>query len=361
MTGIIACDSTNYERWKPATRFNALIGVSVQIDDLPEFKTNYEVAMQKFFDRNGLIRKKKAYCSSELAGLFYDVLGLGREKYKNAIEELVNDFCIDSDITVIHASCNTQKYPIVNVFLEEATMGKMQPVPTMEFLRDWLSQYYVYVSAWKHIKCLGNNGKSVLLDGFKGPISYAWNELIQNNKVEIANLGDECNAYVSAADLVARYVNEALGSSKITQENIEHIKITSRGFYVYYCFQNDLHNIVPIYEGERCKTGRQIYIPTYWKKPSVYVLKEGSEVIREDNEWLRKTNFYNAICNFAFDMDGCVKFYDKDEDKAFVSGDKFVYYGSKGKEKATKIKEIADGLGTDIEIFYSKSLLMPSL
>ena len=92
----------------------------------------------------------------------------------------------------------------------------------------------------------------------------------------------------------------------------------------------------------------------------VYVLREGSEIIKEDNEWLKKTTFYNAICNFAFDVDGCVKFYDKNEDKAFTSGDKFVYYGSKGKQRAMEIKEIADGLGVDVEVFYSKSLLTPS-
>ena len=42
---IIACDSTNYERWKPETRFNGLIGVSIQTDKPADFKTTYEKAM----------------------------------------------------------------------------------------------------------------------------------------------------------------------------------------------------------------------------------------------------------------------------------------------------------------------------
>ncbi|MCL5876348.1 MAG: hypothetical protein M1540_00870 [Candidatus Bathyarchaeota archaeon] len=356
MTGIIACDSTNYERWKPSARFNALIGVAVQIDDISAFKSNYTKSIQSFFEKNGLQLKKKVYCSSELAGMFFDVLGLGHEEYKKALWELVNDICTDSNVTVFHASCNTQKYPHVNVFLEDATMGKMQPIPTMEFLRDWLSQYYVYISAWKLLKCLNVGGRHVLLDVFKGPISYAWNELVKNNKVEIVNLGDECNAYVSTADLVARLINEALGSLKISQENIEQLNINCKEFHVHYCFHNDLRSLVPIYEGGRCKTGRQINLPSYWRKPMVYILREGTDTIREDNEWLRKTPFYNIVCNFAFDVDGCVKFYDKNEDKAFISGDKLVFYGSKGKEKATEIKEITDGLGIDVEIFHSKDL-----
>jgi hypothetical protein len=360
MTSIIACDSTNYERWKPATRFNALIGAAVQTEDSSAFRDNYTKSMQKFFDKHGLVLKKKAYCSSELAGMFFDILGLGHEQYKKALKELVDDLCEDTHVSVFHASCNTQKCPQVNVFLEDAAMGKMQPIPTMEFLRDWLSQYYVYISAWKLIKSLNTNNEHILLDGFKGPITYAWNELVQNNRVEVVNLGDECNAYVSTADIVARYVNEALSSSKITQDNILQLNIKSREYQVYYCFQNDLRNLVPIYEGARCKTGRQVNIPSYWRKPMVYVLREESEIIKEDNEWLKKTTFYNAICNFAFDVDGCVKFYDKNEDRAFTSGDKFVYYGSKGKQRAMGIKEIADGLGIDVEVFYSKTLLTPS-
>jgi hypothetical protein len=361
MTGIIACDATNYERWKPDTRFNALIGASIQTDSLQAFKDNYDKSMDKFFDKNHLTRQKKVYCSSQLAALFYDKLGLGHEEYKEALEKLVNNLVKDVNVTVFHASCNTRRCPQVNVFLEEAIMGKMQQVPTMEFLRDWLSQYYVYISAWKLTKCLNSsNCKNILLDGFKGPISYAWNELVQNHRVEVVNLGDECNAYVSTADLVARYVNEALGSSKLTQENIEQLNISAKGFHVHYCFQTDLRNIVPIYEGAACKTGRQINVPTYWRKPTVYILKEGSDVIKEDNDWLHKSTFYNIVCDLAFQMDGCVKFFDKNEDKAFAPNDKFVYYGSKGKEKAEQIKEIADGLGIDVEVLYSKDLLKPT-
>jgi hypothetical protein len=222
-------------------------------------------------------------------------------------------------------------------------------------MRDWLCQYYVYVSAWKLLRCLGATGKHILLDGFRGPISHAWNDLAINNKVELVNLGDECNAYVSAADLVARYVNEALGSLKITQDNIEQINLKSKEFHVHYCFQTDLINIVPLFEG--CKTGRQVNYANYWRKPTVYVLKEGSDVINEDTEWLQQTSFYGAVCDIAFDLDGCVKFYDKREDKAFASGDKFVYYGPKGKNKAAEIEQISDGLGIEVETIESKTLL----
>ena len=303
------------------------------------------------------MQKKKVYCSSNLYGMFFDELGLGHNEFKVALEKLVTEICTDSSVTVFHASCNTKKCPEVTVFLEDAVMGKTQQVPTMEFMRDWLSQYYVYVSAWKLLKCLGADGKHILLDGFRGPISHAWNELSRNNKVELVNLGDECNAYVSTADLVARYVNEALGPFKITQENIEQIDLKAKQFHVHYCFQTDLIDLVPLYEGAHSRTGRQVNFAKYWRKPTVYVLKEGSEIIREDNEWLHQTPFYNAACDLAFDLDGCLKFYDKGEDRAFISGDKFIYYGPKGKNKALEIEQIVDGLGIKVETVDSKSLL----
>jgi hypothetical protein len=357
LTSIISCDATNYERWKPEKRFHGLIGVSVQIDDPSGFKQKYENATSKFFKKYKLKQEKKVHCSSDLCGKFFEKLGLGHEEFKDALESLVSELCDGLYVTVFYATCNTKKYPKVTVFGGDASMGKTKQVPTMEFMRDWLSQYYVYVSAWKLTKCLKTQNKNFLLDGFRGPITESWNELSRNNRVEIVNLGDECNAFVSAADLVARYIDEALGPLKITQENIENIELKSKEYHVHYCFHNDLADLVPLFEGLHSKTGRQINFTNYWKRPIVYILKEESGIIREDTDWLRKTPFFNAICDIAFDLDASIKFYNKDEDKLLTCGDKFIYYGPKGEEKAEEMKKITDGLGIDIEIIYSKDLL----
>lgn len=354
---IISCDSTNYERWKPEKRFHGLIGVSVQNDKPSDFKQTYEDSVSKFFKNNKLKQKKKVYCSSDLFGKFYDERGLGHEEFKGALEILVTNLCNESYVTVFHAMCNTVKYPEVTVFGGDATLGKIKPIPTMEFMRDWLSQYYVYVSAWKLTKCLKTRNKNFLLDGFRGPITDSWNELSRNNKVKIVNLGDECNAFVSTADLVARYIDEALGPFRITQENVEKIELKSKEYHVHYCFHNDLADLVPLFEGAHSKTGRQIDFANYWKKPTIYILKEGSDIIKEDIDWLRKTPFFNATCDMAFDLDASIKFYNKDEDKTLTLGDKFIYYGPKGKEKAEEIKEITEGLGIEIETIRSKDLL----
>jgi hypothetical protein len=313
--------------------------------------------MNKFFKKNKLKQMKKVYCSSDLYGKFFDDLGLGHVEFKNALENLVTELCGESYVTVFYATCNAMRYPDVTVFRGDALMGKTQQVPTMEFMRDWLSQYYVYVSAWKLAKCLQATDKSFILDGFRGPITDSWNDLSKTNRVEIVNMGDECNPFVSTADLVARYVNEALGPSKITQENIENIKLKSKEYHVHYCFHNDLSYLVPLFEGGSAKTGRQINFEKYWKKPIIYILKEGSDIIKEDTEWLKTTSFFNITCDMAFDMDASIKFYSKDEDKNIASGDKFIYYGPKGKEKAEEIRKIMDGLLIDVDMIYSKDLV----
>ena len=329
----------------------------MQTDNPNGFKQKYENAMSKFFKKNKLKQEKKAYCSSDLCGKFFDKLGLGHEEFKKALETLVTELCGESYVTVFHATCNTRRYPNVTVFGGDASLGKTRLVPTMEFLRDWLSQYYVYISAWKLTKCLRTRKKDFLLDGFRGPLTEAWNNLSKNNKVEIVNLGDEYNAFVSTADLLARYIDEALGPLRITQENIENIGLKSKEYHVHYCFHNDLADLVPLFEGTRSNTGRQIIFTNYWKKPTMYILKEGSGVIKEDTDWLRKTPFFNATCDVAFDLDASIKFYNKNEDKVLASGDKLIYYGPQGKEKAKEMKEITDGLGIDIEIVPSKDLL----
>lgn len=357
MDSVIACDSTNYERWKPETRFNGLIGVSVQIDDPIDFKTKYETAMSEFFKDNKLVQEKKAYCSNDLLSKFFDKLGLGHEAFKDALETLVSKLCEDTVVHAFHATCNTVRYPKVTVFVGDALLGKSRPIPTMEFMRDWVSQYYVYISAWKTTKCLNTKDNNFLLDGFRGPITEAWNELSANNKVEIVGFGDECNAFVSTADLIARYIDEALGPLRIDQANIQNIKFPAKEYHVYYSFHNDLGHLVPLFEGARSKTGRQINFKNYWKSPTIYILKEGSEIIKEDNDWLKKTLFFKTLCDLAFDSDASIKFYDREEDKNPVSGDRFVYYGPKGKEKAEEIKTISEGLGISIDVIDSKSLV----
>jgi len=334
-----------------------LIGVSVQIDNDSEFKLKYEKAMSKFLKKCKIKQEKKVYCASDLYGKFFNELGLGHEDFRDTLKDLVTELCDDSFVTVFYATCNTVRYPEVTVFLGDASLGKTRQIPTMEFMRDWLSQYYVYVSAWKLTKCLKTRSKNFLLDGFRGPITESWMDLSGNNNVEIVNLGDECNAFVSTADLLARYIDEALGPFKINQETIENIGLKSKEYHVHYCFHNDLADLIPLYEGVRSKTGRQIDFANFWKKPTIYILKEESGIIREDTDWLRKTPFFNAVCNMAFDIDGSIKFYNKDEDKLLSSGDKFVYYGPKGKEKAEEMKKITEGLGIDIEIIYSRDLL----
>jgi hypothetical protein len=72
---------------------------------------------------------------------------------------------------------------------------------------------------------------------------------------------------------------------KIAQENIENLRLKAKEYHVHYCFHNDIGSMIPLHEGVRSKTGRQIDYAKYWKKPTVSILKEDMAVIKEDTEW----------------------------------------------------------------------------
>jgi len=265
-------------------------------------------------------------------------------------------------VGVFYATCNPEKYPDTVIFTGEYDSGRTDTIPTIQFLRDWLSQYFVYVCAWKLTKCTKIYQKNFYLDGFRGPITNAWNDLVKSNTISIFPLGDDCNAFVSFADLMARCVDEALRSRRLfldEQKIQEALKGINFGeMHVHYCFHNDLQALVPLYKEDekKSKTGKQIAVQNFRKRPIVFILKEGSKLIKEDTDWLKQTRFYDAVCNLAFELDASVSFFGRLQDN-ILEGDKIIYYGPKGQSKAKEIQELMKGVGRDIEFIYSKDLM----
>jgi len=362
MSDIIAADSLNYKRWKRSNPFYGLIGSTVSVRNPEDFKVHYAQNMIALLNKFGLKADRISYCSSALAKKFFDELGAGYKEFASFLNSFVESMSEDVAVGVFYATCNTEKYPETVIFTGEYDSGRTETIPTIKFLRDWLSQYFDYVCAWKLTKCTKIYRKDFYLDGFRGPITHAWNELVKSNTISIFPLGDDCNAFVSFADLMARCVDEALRSKRLflDKKKIEEAlkDVNLKEVYVHYCFHNDLQDLVPLYkEDERMsKTGKQISVNDFRKRPIVFIIKEGSKLIKEDTEWLKQTPFYAAICNLAWELDASVSFYSKKQDN-ILDGDKIIFYGPKGQSMAKEIYELMKGVGRDIELIYSKDLM----
>jgi len=341
--------------------FYGLIGSTVSIPNPKEFKAKYAQNMMALLKESGLEPNRVSYCSSALARKFFEELGGGYKEFGEFLNSFVESMSDEVSVTIFYATCNTVKYPRTVIFTGEYDSGRTETIPTIEFMRDWVSQYFNYVCAWKLTKYTKIYQKNFYLDGFRGPITQAWNELVKSNSISILPLGDDCNAFVSFADLMARCVDEALRSKRLfldTEKIEEALKDTNLEVHVHYCFHNDLQALVPLYKEDekKSRTGKQIFVRNFRKRPIVFILKEGSKLIREDTEWLKQTPFYDAICNLMFELDGTASFYDKGQDK-ILDGDKIVYYGPKGRKMASEIHELMKGVGRDIELIYSKDLM----
>ena len=361
MADIIACDSLTFSRWKRTNPYYGLLGAAVSIHSPDKFKVDYAEKMANELQKVGLESTKISYSSSALARRFFDELGVGYNELGQFLKSFVGSLCENISINVFFATCSPEKYPRTVIFTGEKNSGGTEIMPTMEFLRDWMSQYFPIICAWKLTQITSIYKKKFYLDGLRGPITNASNELIASNDVQIFPLGDDYNAFVSFADLVVRYVDEALRVKRLflIEENVELV-LNELGVgdpHVHYTFHNDMQDLVPLYKDPKNKsnTGKQIDVNNFRKRPIMFLLKEGSKVIKEDAEWLKQTPFFDKICDLAFELDGSVSFYDKHQDK-IMDGDKIIYYGPKGKLMATEIDGLLKGVGREAELIYSKDL-----
>ncbi len=361
---IIAIDSKSISRdWETVDgikkTFHGLMGVSLSVFQLKNFKEIYEVTLNELFDNYRIPKEEHIYKSAQIFSIF-----AGRPYIA---DNFINDFAIkmlqikELRFNVFFTTLETK--PLIQEKLESE--GKtatpedfldlhstrivpiygvdsgVKTVTVSDFLNR-IENYYPVICAWKLTEITKMKGQHFLMDFFEGEESRAWNELVTYNKVNTVAKGDNCNAYISAADMILRAIDRHLSrSGKFLREEdlwdiLNSFTDDPSNVNIIRIWNPDLYYIKPI-------KPVQIQPKFFVKHPIIFVFNE-HDAKGERNE-IENSPMMNELYKRAYELNGGVIFYESDfSTRLMREGDWFVSYGTKGLEAYKRLKKMGYNL-----------------
>ncbi|MCJ7718518.1 hypothetical protein MUO69_01140 [Candidatus Bathyarchaeota archaeon] len=209
--------------------------------------------------------------------------------------------------------------------------GPTKEMNTFDFLRQ-VSGYFSYITAWNYLGIANRKKETIIIDGFNGKRTPAWDDLLKRTVPMICQHGDECNPYIATADIVAFLTDKKLwdGFHKLTPENIADV-------WEGYGFSVDTHFLdVDILSKIKWYTDEHIDLTKFYARPMVFLKADGYKV-----DDLKKLDVYPEATILARQLNGCVQGFDKESDSSKIKdGDIFIYAGEDAKKLATTLQDI---------------------
>jgi hypothetical protein len=268
---IIAIDSKSIKRtWEgiDGTKklFHGLLGVSLSVFHLKNFKESYEKLLNGLFDKYHIPKEEHVYKSAQIFSIFSS--------------------------------------------------------------RPYVADYFL---------------KDFSVDFFEGEESRAWHELVTYNTVNTVAKGDNCNCYISAADMILRTIDRQLEKShKFLVENDLWdivLSLTSEhptNINIIRVWNPDLHYIKPI-------KPIQIQPKFFVKHPIIFVFNENDT--KGEKKEIENSPLMRQLFDRAYESNGGIIFYESGfSTNLMKDGDWFVSYGTKGFETYKRLKKMGYNL-----------------
>ena len=234
-------------------------------------------------------------------------------------------------------------------------------VPTLKFIGS-LGPAFSYLTAlsyiWKHDDVDLSN-LEIHIDGFKSKHTKGWN--VVKNKVtpKIFYKGDECNPFIACADIIAFLVDDMLNSKRLNlcKDNVKKV-------LQHYQFDTTV-NFFDSHSQYHCawQADQTINISNRLARPVVFLAMDSLTARNSSQEHdaqinhdtramskprkadvaLRQTETYQAALKYAYQKNGCMKFFSANEDKSIIkSGDVFIHVGPESEKTGQILKEMVD-------------------
>lgn len=248
-----------------------------------------------------------------------------------------------------------------------------------EFVRS-LSPSFSYISAWNFIRKRDPDELAILLDGFRSKNTIAWDELSSWCKPTVFSHGDECNPFISLADIVAFLTDVRLYQRKpgptedpmlyrgLRPGNVDEIW-ENAGFGVDCRFlDKNMLSKISWYSNDLIELSSILARPVVFflvdqvEKIKIGEIKSSDTQARLDTEpteeprpfskVVQRLDPYHAALIYAERKGGCLQFFDRyiDSDKV-RDGDVMVYMGDNSKRIAQTYSD-----AYDIEIIKARDL-----
>lgn len=361
---IIAIDSKSIKRdWETPDgakkSFHGLIGVSLSVFQLKNFKETYEAILTELFNKYSINKAEHVYKSAQVFSIFagrpfiadnfltdfaikmLQITELRFNIFFTTLETkpLIQDKLIRDGKTVTPEDfLELQSKRIVPIYGVESGVKTI----TVPELLNRIENYYPIVCAWKLTDITKMKGQHFLVDFFEGEESRAWNELVTYNKVNTITKGDNCNAYISATDMILRAIDRQL---------IRYGKLLREDdlWYIINSFTNNLSNIniIRIWNPDLyyIKPIKPIQIqPKFFvKHPIIFVFNENET--KGERKELENSPIMIELYHRAYELNGGIIFYESGFSTSLMKdGDLFVSYGQKGFETFKRLKKMGYNL-----------------
>lgn len=337
--------------------FHGLIGLSISVFKAKDFKEKYEQILEQIFDKYSIEKAKRTYKSADIFKIFAGrpmiaedflfslaqnilaITGIKVNLFFTTLEtkRLIEEKLAKEEKTLTEESFKTLKdkkiIPIYGV--DSATKN----VSVREFLTT-IQDSYPAICAWKLTEITHMKGQHFLLDFLTGAEeSHAWNQLISYNSVETITRGDQCNAYISATDLVLRAIDKKLDREHLLLNEVNLRKVlldisgsTGVETNVIRIWNPDIHMIKPI-------KPVKIQVELFTKHPIICIFNEKNS--EHEKKEIENSPLMQELYNMAYGLDGGVIFYDpRFTTQLLKESDIFVTYGSKGEETYKKLRKL---------------------
>ncbi len=325
------------------SKFKACIGVAISFENPSKFKSAYT----QFFEE---LKKHYSVDSPRYAFKSYDLkMFFPFEKYPSIVENFIE--CVldaQTHVNFVFSSFNTQKMPKVQYYVGYKKK-QVKEKKTIDFL-DSLGAYYSYIAAWKVVREADLKLVDVHIDHFEGERTLAWDELNKHNKVVVFPKGDQCNPFISAADIILDYINYRMRTEDIRLDRAKIAdllhKMGIERSSAFHSGGQDIKHLVP-------KTDEKIPRDSNCVCPLVYVINEG--LITKETRWIENSPMHQILLRFASDIGSGLKYINFDKDyKNVRDGDYLIYLGEEGKRKA---EYLAGVLGYPFKVIGLKDIV----
>jgi len=325
---VSAIDASVFERggYRKAL-FKAPLGVAVTLDDYADYKKFYDKTLAELFKKYGRNREKYVYSASGIMSLFNNPAESDEffEGFFKAVAPRIRH------LDVFYTYFPKNQPTSISIYGKGQT--SVETLSPIKFIENKLINAYPHNCAWRFIETHSEfKDNQIFLDHFQSEVTQSWFALQNLPNIHIFLKGDECNCAISTADILLKIVNNRLFRAKkgLYPDDIKNaLPEVSNRLTSHFLGAKYLPYLVPVFP-------KQINFEDKIKHPIIYLLREpeSSIVTKKVSE---SSPLWACIQNLAFQLDGCVKFFDPNTDyRKIKPGDIMTYMGPEG-EKAASI------------------------
>jgi len=325
MNKITAFDSKDFKRSNAAgeLKWYTPLGCGVSISNPEEFAKVYAKSLRDLAKDFGINRMSGCFSSGE----YFQDIGAPKtcafsEKLLSSVHKLIDS------VYFSYIVLPSAKTPKVEVGGYKSPKKEMD---TFDFLRT-ASGYFSYITAWNYLGIESRKNETLVIDGFHGKRTPAWDDLLARTTPRFYQHGDECNPFIATADVVAFLTDKKLwdGFLKLAPENTEEV-------WKPYGFQVDTHFLDhKILSKIKWYSDEHIDLTSYYARPMVFLKADKYKV-----DDLKKLDVYPEATVLARQLNGCVQGFDKESDSSKIrDGDIFVYAGEDATKLAMTLKDM---------------------